>query len=325
MRFFDAADVHATLDYPTLIEALRQAHLGAQPEATHSVRDEPDGGENRFVTLVAWQRDNIIAVKMVGVFPGNLARVAPQPSVQGLVAVFDARTGAPRLVADGAAMTFRKTAADSALGSSLLAREDARVLLVVGAGGLAPHMVAAHRAARPSIREVLIWNRTRPRAEDLAQNHKEALTREGVSIRAVEDLDAAVAAADIISCVTMSDAPLVRGDCLKPGAHLDLVGAYLPHMREADDAAIIRATLFVDTREGMKGAGDLAQPVEAGVIGWNAVQADLFDLCQGRHPGRASRDEMTCFKNVGGGHLDLFTAAVLHHVSSHADLHRSRS
>lgn len=316
MRFFDAADVDALLDYPTLIEALRQAHLGPLPEATHLVREEPDGGENRFVTLVAWRRDDIIAVKMVGVFPGNLELAVPQPSVQGMVAVFDATTGAPRLVADGAAMTFRKTAADSALGASLLAREDARVLLIVGAGGLAPHMLAAHRAARPSIREILIWNRTPSRAQNLVRRHAETLEREGIVLRAVGDLDAAVGSADVISCVTMSDAPLVRGDCLKPGAHLDLVGAYLPHMREADDAAIVRATLFVDTRNGMKGAGDLAQPVAAGVIGWEAVQADLFDLCQGRHPGRTSPDAITCFKNVGGGHLDLFTAAELYRVAS---------
>lgn len=311
MRLFDAAQVDAALDYPGLIAHLRAAHQGPMPEAAHMVRDEPGGGENRFVTLIGWQQGGIIAVKLVGVFPGNLALSPAQPSVQGLVAVFDAATGAPKLVADGAAMTFRKTAADSALGAALLARADAGELLVVGAGGLAPHVIAAHCAARPSIRRISVWNRTPARAEALVAGLSAELAAQGRHIEAVSTLDAAVARADVISCVTMSDRPLVRGDCLKPGAHLDLIGAYRPDMREADDQAMSRAVLFVDTRNGMEGAGDLAQPVAAGLIGWDAVQADLFDLCQGRHPGRRSADEITCFKNVGGGHLDLFAAAAL--------------
>lgn len=275
------------------------------------VRDEPGGGENKFVALVGWQQGEIIAVKMVGVFPGNLSQQPPEPSVQGLVAVFDARTGAPLLAADGAAMTFRKTAADSALGASLLARRDAKVLLVVGAGGLAPHMLAAHSAARPSIEHVLIWNRTHERAMALA----EAQSCTGLRVEAVRNLDDAVPEADIISCVTMSKAPLVRGSLLKAGAHLDLVGAYLPDMREADDEAMSRGKLFVDTRAGMEGAGDLCQPVARGLIGWHDVSADLYDLCSARHSGRTGATEITVFKNVGGGHLDLFTALHLKTLS----------
>ena len=148
MRFYDSDAVHSLLRYPDLIEALREAHRQNGPDAAHMVRDDPAGGDNKFVVLVGWKGGSVIAVKMVGVFPDNLTLTPPQPSVQGLVAVFDASTGAPVLAADGAAMTFRKTAADSALGASLLARPDARVLLVVGAGGLAPHVLEAHRAAR---------------------------------------------------------------------------------------------------------------------------------------------------------------------------------
>ena len=217
--------------------------------------------------------------------------------------MFDAGTGAPRLVADGAEMTFRKTAADSGLGSKLLARSGARTLLVVGAGGLAPHMVAAHKAAQPTIEQVLIWNRTPERARALA---KRLAPVHDVTV--VEDLDEAVSVADIVSCVTMSDRPLIKGDCLKPGAHLDLVGAYLPTLREADDNAIARGTLFVDTRDGMEGTGDLCQPVEKGVISWSSVSADAFELCRGAHAGRSHDDEITIYKNVGGGHIDLFTA-----------------
>ena len=307
MQMIDAARVHEALDYPYLIEALHRAHLGELPQAEHILMPEPGGGENAFVTLLGWRRGGAVVVKMVGVFPGNLALSPPQPSVQGLVALFDPATGAPRLVADGEAMTFRKTAADSGLGARLLAPPAPETLLVVGAGGLAPHVVAAHRAARPSIARVLIWNRTAARAETLAGR----LAAEGVPAVAPRALDEAVAAADIVSCVTMSAAPLVKGRLLKPGAHLDLVGAYRPDMRECDDDAVRRGTLFVDTRTNMEGSGDLAQPVAAGVIDWPDVVADYADLIAGRHPGRRSADEITVCKNVGGAHLDLFAAEAL--------------
>lgn len=316
MQFFHADAVHSHLDYPGLIDAMREAHRGAAPETAHMVRDEPGGGHNKFVALVGWRQGEIIAVKMVGVFPGNLSLQPSQPSVQGLVAVFDAKTGAPLLAADGAAMTFRKTAADSALGASLLSRRDAKVLLIVGAGGLAPHMLAAHRAARPSIERVLIWNRTHERAVALA----EAQSGAGLRVEAVQNLNDAVPAADIISCVTMSKAPLVRGVLLKAGAHLDLVGAYLPDMREADDEAMSRGRLFVDTRAGMEDAGDLCQPVARGLIGWDDVSADLYELCSERHPGRTGATDITVFKNVGGGHLDLFTAL---HLKTLSERHRA--
>lgn len=311
MRFYDADAVHKLLAYPALIEAMRQAHRGHGPETANMVRDDPAGGDNKFVALVGWQRDAVIAVKLVGVFPNNLSLSPPQPSVQGLVAVFDGRTGALVLAADGAAMTFRKTAADSALGASLLAKPDARVLLIVGAGGLAPHMIEAHRAARPSLDRVFVWNRTHERAEALVRNH----VGHGYAIEAVRDLDEVVPTADVISCVTMSNSPLVRGALMKPGAHLDLVGAYLPDMREADDEAMTRGGIFVDTRSGMEAAGDLRQPVDRGLIGWSHINADLYDLCSGRHRGRDGADQITIFKNVGGGHLDLFTAQHLRAVA----------
>lgn len=307
MQLVTAEEVHRLLDYPYLIEALRQAHLGPPPFGDNIVADDPAGTGNQFVSLLGWSGGGAIAAKLVGVFPGNLQRDPPQASVQGIVAVFDADTGAPKLVTDGEAMTFRKTAADSGLGAALLARKDAEVLLVVGAGGLAPHVIAAHRAARPSLKRVMIWNRTPARAEAL----RAALEREGVPAEAVTDLDTAVAEADVISCVTMSREPLVKGALLKPGAHLDLVGAYLPEMRECDDTCVTRGTLFVDTRGGMQNAGDLCQPVAAGVIGWEAVQADHYALAQGTHPGRRSDEEITVCKNVGGGHLDLFAAQAL--------------
>ncbi|MBP0583089.1 ornithine cyclodeaminase [Labrys sp. LIt4] len=307
MRVFDMAAVHAALPWPFLIEALREAHLGPVPSSEVVVQSDPAGGEAQFVTLPGWAPGGPIVVKMVGVFAKNAALQPPQPAVQGLVVLFDGTTGAPLLAADGAAMTARKTAADSALGSVLLARDDVEDLLIVGAGALAPHFAEAHLAARPSLRRVTVWNRTAARAEAVVAQ----LRAKGLDATVSKDLDGAVARADVVSCVTMSDKALVRGELLRPGTHLDLVGAYLPTLREADDTALSRGTIFVDTRINMKGGGDLAQAVTSGAITWEAVKADLFELVQGKTQGRTSANQITVFKNNGGAHLDLFTASAL--------------
>lgn len=307
MHVFDATAVHAALPWPYLIEALRKAHLGDVPASEVVVQSDPAGGEAQFVTLPGWAPRGPVVVKMVGVFPQNARLAPPQPAVQGLVALFDGKTGGPLLVADGAAMTARKTAADSALGTAILARADVEDLLIVGAGALAPHFAEAHLAARPSLRRVTIWNRTFARAEAVAAE----LRKKGIDATATNDLDDAVARADVVSCVTMSDKALVKGALLRPGTHLDLVGAYLPTLREADDAALTRGTLFVDSRNNMQGGGDLSQAVASGAITWDAVKADLFELIQEKREGRASADQITVFKNNGGAHLDLFTASAL--------------
>lgn len=307
MKYIDAQSVHSTLDYTYLVDYLRKAHTGSMPSNDIVISQQPDGGENKFVSLIGWDLNEIIVTKLVGVFPNNISLSPPQASIQGLVCVFDAKTGTPLLTADGEAMTFRKTAADSALGSYLLSRQDAETLLIVGAGGLAPHMIAAHRAARPSLKNILIWNRTHERALELAKQY----SNENVAVQAVTDLNKAVGHADIISCVTMTVHPLIKGDLLQPGTHLDLVGAYMPNMREADDKAILRSSLFVDTHSGRSNTGDLYIPVSTGIISWDYIKADFFDLCQDKHLGRTSSEEITICKNVGGAHLDLFTAKAL--------------
>jgi len=301
--FADADTVHAHLPYPELVAALRRAHLDPSPEFAAVVTGDPTGAPNSFLALTAWQPNDMIAAKLVSVFPGNRTR----PSVQGLVVLFDGAEGSVRLVADGAAMTFRKTAADSALGAALLAREDAEVLLVVGAGGLAPHVIAAHIGVRPSLRTVLVWNRTPARAAALAA----AVTVPGVHVEAVSDLDESVARADIVSCVTMSTEPLVRGELLRPGTHLDLVGSFTPAMREADDEALRRAAVFVDTRTGLERSGEIQHALASGALSPADIRGDLFQLCAGQVPGRTGPEEITLYKNLGGAHLDLYTARQL--------------
>lgn len=309
MKHVDAASVHHLLDYAGLVDALDAAHArDAMPQAHSHVFDDPGTADN-FVSLIAWESRRSIAVKLVGVFPANTSLPEPQPSVQGLVALFSGETGAALLTCDGAALTFRKTAADSALGARYLARKDARVLLVAGAGGLAPHVIEAHRAVRPTIERVLIWNRNPARAQAL----KAALYADEPQVAVADDLDEALPEADVISCVTMATEPLVKGALLKRGAHVDLIGAYTPAMREADDDVVRRAgRMFVDTRNGCEGSGDVADPLARGLITRDQIEADLFDFATGRHDGRHSEDEITVYKNVGGGHLDLFTIRHLH-------------
>ncbi len=255
------------------------------------------------MALPAWQTQGAgggaIGIKLVTIFPENPGRGLP--SVQAVVLLFDGATGEVVAMLDGTELTYRKTAADSALGSKLLSRHDARTMLMVGAGGLGAHLIAAHRAVRPSIERVLIWNRTHDKAQ--------ALVDAGIAHEAVDDLDAAVAEADLISTATMAQQPLIKGSLLRSGTHIDCVGAFLPDHREVDDDVVLRAEIFVDSREAATHeSGDLVIPTTAGTIEVTAVRADLFDLCRGEHTGRSAPDAITMFENGGGGHLDLMTA-----------------
>ncbi len=295
---FEADDVAAAAPYADLVDALRAGHL-RPPAACERIVYGPEGHAEKFMALPAWQPGDAIGIKLATIFPDNPGR--DLPSVQAVVVLFDGRTGEALALIDGTELTYRKTAADSALGSQLLSRDDSRMLLMVGAGGLGPHMIAAHRAVRPSIERVAVWNRSADKAQ--------ALVDRGVADEVVDDLEAAVRDADIICTATMSKEPLIHGGWLRPGTHLDCVGAYLPDHREIDEEAVVGSELFVDSRlAAVEEGGDLVIPITAGVIDRSHVRADLFELCRGLHPGRSGPDAITLFENGGGGHLDLMTA-----------------
>jgi ornithine cyclodeaminase len=311
LRLIDAESVHRLLDYGPLVEALAAAHGEAPPLVGRSLLEPPPGagrvGEG-FLVLPAWAHGRAFGVKMVTIVPGNAELEDGPPTVQAVYQLFEGVTGRPIAVIDGTALTLRKTAADSGLGAKLLARADAKTLLMIGAGALAPHLIGAHLAVRPSLERVLVWNRSAPRRDRLL----EQLARQRIPAEASADLEAAVRAADVISAATLSSEPLVRGAWLRPGTHVDLVGAYTPTMREADDEAMRRARVHVDYPGSTIGeSGDLTQPIASGAITELDVLGDLYDLCQGRVPGRRTADEITLFKNGGGSHLDLFTAEFL--------------
>jgi len=243
-------------------------------------------------------------VKIATVHPGNAAR--GRASVSALYCLMAGGTGEPLAVIDGSALTLWRTAAASALAASYLARKDACRMVMVGAGALAPHLVAAHASVRP-ITEVALWNRNRKRAEQLAAD----LHGSGYSVQVADNLGEAVRNADIVSCATLARDPLVKGEWLKEGSHLDLVGAYTPEMRESDDGAVLRASVFVDTRAGaMKEAGDIVQPLRDGIIQSGDIAGDLFDLCRGIAAGRRTDSEITLFKSVGTAVEDLAAATL---------------
>lgn len=297
MRIVDAQTVHAACGWTGLVASLAQSHRGPEPFTGLSALHHMDSAGHRdtFLNLPAWLPGVAMGVKSVTIFPGN----ERLPAIQAVYLLFDGETGEPGMLIDGTAMTYRKTAADSALGSQLLSSPAACTLLMVGAGALAPYLIAAHRTVRPSIDRVLVWNRSVAKAEALAESCGGSVT----------DLEAGVREADIVSCATASNLPLVEGRWLKPGVHLDLVGGFTPDMRECDDEAVRRARLFADSfRFAVDEPGDLGDPLKRGVIARDKIEADLFGLCRGTCAVNRKEDDITLFKNAGGGHLDLFTA-----------------
>lgn len=305
--FISSDAINAKLDYPSLIAALKTAFASnwTVPVRHHHPISIPGEADQVLLLMPAWEGGKSVGVKLVTITPGNGARNLP--AVQGIYLLLDGATGIPKVLMEGTTLTVRRTAAASALAASYCARKDASVHLMVGAGALSRPLIEAHRAARP-IRKTLLWARKPEQAEAKAA----ALGKAGIAVEVAHDLEAAARQADIISCATLSSEPLIRGAWLKPGAHLDLVGAYLPELRESDDEAVQRATLFCDTRGGaLKEGGDLVQPLKAGIIKESRVVAELADLCKGKHPGRKREDEITLFKSVGTAVEDLAAAKLM--------------
>lgn len=299
MRVVSHREALSLFEYGPLIDFFDDCHR-ADPALVKDIYLADQAG-NGLLARVGLAPRTGLGIKLATIFPRN----TDLPSVQTVYVVFDPLTGEERAVIVGNAITWFKTACDSALGSRRLARAGASSLLMVGAGAMAPHLIRAHLAACPSIERVMIWNRTFARAQALAARLTEP------PAEAAADLRGAVESADIVSCATMTVEPLIRGAWLRPGAHLDLVGAYLPHMREADDEAAARSRIFVDSRPSAFETGEIKIPMETGVISETEVLGDHYQLASGAAAGRTSDDDITLFKNGGGGHLDLMAAQYL--------------
>ncbi len=287
---FDAGE--ALLDWIGLTDALAAGHDLPKAEIgdTFLYRD-PD----TLLSRAAWIDGMGIAVKTASVFPGNPAKGTPM--INGGVNLYSDADGTLEAIVDFHLVTKWKTAGDSLLAARRLARSDSRNILIVGAGTVGRALIDAYGAAFPGA-SFTVWNRTSDNA------HKMASAVPGLTV--AEDLETAVRAADIVTSATMATEPLIKGAWLQPGQHIDLIGAYRPDMREADDAALQKARVFVDSYDTTVGhIGEIKIPLETGAIDRADLIADYYDLAQFK---RRSDADITLFKNGGGAHLDLMTS-----------------
>ncbi len=307
MQLIDAKTVDQLSSFPELVDALERCHKEPPAELQDMLLSSPqnDGKpDDKLFIRAAWAHGSAFGLKAASVFPRNTID-SLLPSIHAQYILFDGKNGVPVAVIDGTALTYYKTAADSALGARYLARDDVSTMAMIGAGALAPYLIQAHCCVRKSIQSVVIWNRTARKAAQLA----ESLNIPSVDIKVSESIRETVRQSDLICSATMTTDPIISGEWLQAGAHLDLVGAFTLKMREADDDAIRKSKIFVDSRLTTIGEiGEIDIPLKAGLISEDEIIGDLFELCSGRAPGRTSPNDITLFKNGGGGHLDLMIA-----------------
>jgi ornithine cyclodeaminase len=284
-------DGERVLDWLSVARAIEESHRLPPPRMEDVILRR---GGDTLLNRSAWIDGLGIAVKAATVFPGNAA--GGRPTVNGAVNLLSDEDGTLEAIIDFHLVTKWKTAGDSLLGALRLARPDSREILIVGAGTVARTLLDAYGAGFPGA-HFTVWSRSRASAESLAA--------EAPGAEVAHDLEAAVRAADIVASATMATEPLIRGDWLRPGQHLDLIGAYRPDMREADDAALARARVFCDSRQTAGETGELLRPLASGAISPEAVLADFYGMDRMR---READEDVTLFKNGGGAHLDLMVS-----------------
>ena len=304
MIFIDAEKLQDLLDWPGTIKALENMFVtGCEaPRRQHYTISLKDQQDATMLLMPAWLAGQYNGLKLVSVYPDNSRQELP--TIMGTYLLMSGSTGEVIAQMDGAELTARRTVCASALASKYLSRADSSRLLIVGSGRLARYLGFAHQAIRP-LTHIDVWARNEEKGAEVATLYSKA----GFHCRLATDLQTACGEADIISCATLSNEPLINGNWLLPGTHLDLIGGFKPTMREADDEAVRRSSLFVDTRDGaFAEAGDLLNPIERGVIGRESILAELSELASGSHPGRMADQEITLFKSVGAALEDLAAA-----------------
>ncbi len=307
MQVIPAEQVDAALNFPDLIDALAAGFAAPfQMPARQLLALAPDRNADCLGLLPAWT-DRLIALKAFTYLPGNAAQ--GEPVLHAQVLVFDRTDGRPLAQLEGRSITRWRTAAVSALASRLLSRPDARRLLLLGTGELACPLVQAHLAVR-TLDEVLIWGRRREQAAARVQALRAMDCPARLAV--AEDLEVAQRTADIIISATASAEPLVLGEQLAPGCHVDLLGNHRADQRECDNALVQRAQVYVDSRANALGeAGELIIPAQQGLFDLDQVRGELADLC--RLPQRPARapDAVTLFKSVGTALADLLCAQLV--------------
>ena len=308
MKIIGKETIDAVLKYDKLIEALRQIFQSTftMPVRHHHFYQNAEGTENTLILMPSWT-DQYMGIKQVVVAPENDTKRLPV--IHALYTLLDSVTGEPLAQMDAAGLTSRRTACASALAASFLARKDAKILLIIGGGKVAQHLVQAHSVVR-QYDQVLIWTRNPSKGLRLVSN----LQKAGFShLTYIDNLKEAVSLADVISCATLSQEPLIQGDWIQTGTHLDLIGSHTPKTREVDDTAILKSSIFVDSRAGaLHETGELAIPIAAGILDPNSIKGDISELCCGQAKGRSSATEITLFKSAGLAIEDLAAALLVY-------------
>lgn len=295
------------LDHKKLIEALREIFQSdyIMPVRHHHFYSTPEGIENTLILMPVWNAE-YMGMKQVTVAPANADLNIPSIFAQYILS--NSKTGEPLAMMNATELTARRTACTSALASSYLSREDSENLLIVGGGSVAKHLVQAHMAVR-NFKKVSVWMRNPAKMEDFVED----LINQGVPAEIVTNLEIAARNADVISCATLAKTAIIKGDWVKPGTHLDMIGSHKPTTRETDDVAIRKSSIFVDSRAGaLHETGELALPIADGVITEADVKADIVQLVKGIHQGRSSSEEITLFKSAGLAIEDLAAALLVY-------------
>ena len=312
MNIISAAQVIEILQPTALVEKLKQAFASdiETPLRQHFDIANPESSrETTLLIMPSWQSGSDIGVKLVTVVPESYK--FDLPSIQGVYTLMDAVKGGVKAMIDAPSLTAKRTAAASALASSFLSKDDTNSMLMIGTGTLSPELIQAHCAVRP-IKEVKVWGRSKEKAQLVINELENLAAMSEVSFQVVTDLDQAVTEVDLISCATMSQTPLIKGQLLTAGQHLDLVGSYRPDMREADDDCIRRCQIVVDNYKGaMKETGDIKTPLDSGLLKAEDIKADLFELCKQQVEFERKATDITMFKSVGHALEDLAAAQLI--------------
>lgn len=307
MKVVDNETINEILQYRELIFSLKDAFISnfTMPLRHHHFYKNKDGTENTLILMPSWN-ERYLGVKQVIVTPHNATKGLP--TIHAIYTLYDSLSGIPLVQMDAGSLTSWRTACTSALAASFLARKDARHLLIVGSGKVAEHLVQAHSAVR-DYHKIQLWARNKAKAALLVCE----LNKLGYPVEQVFDLSKAVTLADVISCATLTEQPIIKGEWIKEGTHLDMIGSHTPRTREADDDVIRQSHIYVDSRDGaLYETGELAIPISQGILDPKAVKGDIVELCKGEIKGRKTDTETTLFKSAGLAIEDLAAALLVY-------------
>ena len=312
MKVITAEQVHATLSYPALIDALGDAYGGEfkMPPRQVFLLDDDDANHDAFAVLPSWGSE-FIGVKAFTYFP---TATPPHKSIYAQILLFDREHGQPLALVDGSTVTYWRTAGISGLATRLLSRENSETMLLLGTGNLASYIIRANASVRP-LKKIMVWGRSSEKAEAVCAAARKELP--DIEFIAIEDRQAACAEADIIVAATGSHEPVVLGEWIKPGTHTDFIGNHHATKRECDTALITKSRVFCDTYvNAMKEAGEILVPISEGVFKKEDIVAELAEMCNGSATLRQSDDEITLFKSIGMALSDLVGAGLVYKTVS---------